>query len=80
MVSQEQVAEIAKQSIQNYLNQCKLGVDSDAADVLMNLIAAAGVVMVATVGHQEGIERMCVSIAAVEKKTAGVTFTKKTVN
>lgn len=80
MVKQEQLAETAKQSIQNYLNQCQLEHNSEAADALMNLIAAAGVLMVAVVGHGEGVARMCASVDLAIKKTDGVKFAQHTVN
>lgn len=80
MVSSEKASELAKELIENYLNQCQLDVNSDAANALMSLVAAAGVVMVASVGFEEGIDRLCVAVAAVQKKTAGVKFVQHTVN
>lgn len=80
MVSSDKAAELAKQLIENYLNQCQLDVNSDAADALMNLVAASGVVMVATVGFDEGMARLFSTVALVEKKTAYVKFAHRTVN
>lgn len=80
MVSSEKCAELAKQLIENYLNQCQLDVNSDAAVALMNLVAASGVVMVATVGVDEGMARLFATVDLVEKKTAYVKFAQRTVN
>lgn len=80
MVSSEKAAELAKQLIENYLNQCQLATNEDAAVVLMNLVAASGVVMVATVGFDEGMARLFATVDLVERKTAYVKFTQQTVN
>lgn len=80
MVSSEKAAELAKQLIENYLNQCQLAATEDAAVVLMNLVAASGVVMVATVGFDEGMARLFATVDLVERKTAYLKFTQQTVN
>lgn len=80
MVSQEQAEEMAKQLIQQYLNDCQLDTNQDAGKALMKLMSVAGVLMVATVGYDEAVDRMYSTAAFVEKKLVGVKFVQQTVN
>lgn len=80
MVSQEKAEEMAKQLIQQYLNDCQLDATQDAGKALMKLMSVAGVLMVATVGYDEAVDRMYSTAAFIEKKMVGVKFVQQTVN
>lgn len=80
MVTQEQAEEMAKDFIEKYLNACQLETNQDGAKALMKLMSVAGVVMVATVGYDEAVDRMYSTAAFIEKKLVGVKFVQQTVN
>lgn len=80
MVSQQQAEELAKKHLQEYLNACGLDTTQDAGNALMKMCSVAGVMMVATVGYDDAVQRMYGTAEFVEKKMVGVKFIQKTVN
>lgn len=80
MVTPLEAEELAQKFLQDYLNACKLDTTKDAGNALMKMCSVAGVMMVATVGYDDAVQRMYGTAAFVEKKMVGVKFIQKTVN
>lgn len=74
MITQQQAEELAQRKIQEYLNECVLNTVQDAGNALMKLCSVAGVMMVATVGHKEAVERLEGTAAFIENSMQGTTF------
>lgn len=80
MVSQQEAEQLAKKHIQDYLNACKLDTTQDAGNALMKLCSVAGVLMVATVGYEDAVNRMEGTAAFIAKTMHGVQFKQERAN
>ncbi|BDA14075.1 hypothetical protein KAM339_026160 [Aeromonas caviae] len=80
MVTQQEAEELAKKHLQEYLNECKLDTTSDAGNALMKLMSVAGVIMVATVGYEDAVQRMYGTTKFIENKMSSVKFNQQTLN
>ncbi|EHK5439423.1 hypothetical protein N7319_14525 [Aeromonas dhakensis] len=80
MVTQEKAEELAQKYLQQYLNECGLDKTSDAGKALMKMLSVTGVMMVATVGYDDAVQRMYGTASFIEQKMVGVKFIQQTVN
>ena len=78
--SSRQKKNIGKKHLQDYLNACGLITTEDAGNALMKLCSIAGVMMVATVGHEEAVQRMQGVAGFVEHKLLGVQYRQQRPN
>lgn len=80
MVTQQQAEDLAKEHIQNYLNACKLDTTQDAGNALMKLCSVAGLMMCATVGYREAVERLDGTARFIERSEVGKTWHSERAN
>lgn len=80
MVTQQEAESLAQKLIQDYLNACKLDTTQDAGNALMKLCSVAGVMMVATVGYQEAVDRMESTASFIAVTMHGVKFKQERAN
>lgn len=80
MVTQQQAEALAKQKIQEYLNACALDTVQDAGNALMKLCSVAGVMMCATVGYDEAVDRLEGTAAFIAKAMKGVKYRSERAN
>jgi hypothetical protein len=80
MVTQQEAESLAQKLIQDYLNACKLDTTQDAGNALMKLCSVAGVMMVATVGYQEAVDRMKSTASFIAVTMHGVKFKQERAN
>jgi hypothetical protein len=80
MVTQQQAEQLAQQKIQEYLNACGLNTVEDAGNALMKLCSVAGVMMVATVGYQDAVNRLEGTAAFIAKTMQGAKYRSERAN
>lgn len=71
MVTQSEAEMLAREAIQKYLNDCRLQTIEDAGNALMKLLSVAGVIMCATIGKDEAVERLEGTAAFIAKQDFG---------
>jgi hypothetical protein len=81
MVTPQEAEQLAKKHIEAYMNDCKMqNLSEDAGKALMKLVSVAGIVMVATVGYEEAVERMHGTAMFVEQKMLPLKNASQTIN
>lgn len=80
MVTPHEAEALAQKHIQDYLNACSLDSTRDAGNALMKLCSVAGVLMVATVGYQEAVERLEGTTTFIAETMKGVVFQQERAN
>jgi hypothetical protein len=80
MVTQQEAEKLAQKHIQDYLNACGLDTVQDAGNALMKLLSVAGVIMCATVGHKEAVERLEGTAAFIAKTQANANWRSERAN
>jgi hypothetical protein len=72
--------ELARKTLQEYVNSCRCDTVQDAGNVLMELISMAGLMMCATIGQQEAVARLEGTAAQIAKPEYGGMWLRETVN
>lgn len=80
MVTQQEAEALAKKHMQDYLNACGLDTVEDAGNALMKLCSVAGVMLCATVGYDEAVERLYATAQFIEGRMHNVKFKQERAN